>query len=146
MNKGMKGMRGGMPPKGSAMGKPKMDKGLLKRTLGLLIKSYRAHPDSRFMYRAFRRRFVHTFDIYAEGVCGGRCTNRGNKRRGGRQRTYERLEGMDNGKFRISLRAMVNSKERDTAPCRHTHRTLCSFDNLHNRPDSAYGKDNAGLS
>ena len=40
MNKGMKGMRGGMPPKGSAMGKPKMDKGLLKRILGLLIKSY----------------------------------------------------------------------------------------------------------
>ncbi len=33
-------MRGGMPPKGSAMGKPKMDKGLLKRILGLLIKSY----------------------------------------------------------------------------------------------------------
>ena len=40
MNKGMKGMRGGMPPKGSAMGKPKMDKGLLKRILGLLVKSY----------------------------------------------------------------------------------------------------------
>ena len=36
-----KGMKGGMPPRGGMPGgRPKMDKGVLKRVLGLLMKSY----------------------------------------------------------------------------------------------------------